>query len=375
MREGPLRGVVDLSSGLTVRSYQDDDEPKLLALLQAAFGSWPRLDVAVPPVEHLRWKLRSSDASLGLHTIAEADSQMIGAWLVDIQEFKVGARILTCRRGMDTCVHPDHRSAGVMTKMRALTRDSFNGAVDFRLGGQTRHSGQLRLVKREPYEMLGNSIQVLRCPLTVRSVFSDVKLRKGGPPRRIVAAIAALAHRPLNRSPAEHEAGRSWTVREQDSFDDRIDDLWEQASSSFDVIAVRKKGRLNWRYADARAGAFQIELAEEAGRVLGYIVLRAMRRKGYIADLLALPGRLDVVASLVREGLAYCGGMRAEKVECWLPALHPYRDTLRRLGFQFSKPRRPPFIYGPLRVPAEALDILRRPSTSVHFMIGDSEGV
>jgi hypothetical protein len=187
MSERRPGNAVDLANNVTVRFYQDGDEGKLLALLEAAFGRWPRVDVAVAPVDHLRWKLRSGDASLGLHTIAEADSEMIGAWLVDIQDFKVGGRILTCRRGMDTCVHPDHRAAGVMTQMRELTREDFNRAVDFRLGGQTRHAGQLRLVKREPYEMLGNTIQDRGGP------------RRIGPPR---------AKRPVRRTRSRPELDR-----------------------------------------------------------------------------------------------------------------------------------------------------------------------
>jgi hypothetical protein len=58
---------------------------------------------------------------------------------------------------------------------------------------------------------------------------------------------------------------------------------------------------------------------------------------GQIADLLALPGRTDVVRSLVEDALDLFREAGVELVTCWMISRHPYNGILRRYGFIDSR--------------------------------------
>ena len=106
-----------------------------------------------------------------------------------------------------------------------------------------------------------------------------------------------------------------------------------EASQQFDIAVARQQDFLNWRYCDPRGGAFVVRTAEEGGWLAGYAVLRVSGRVGYIADVLALPGRLDIVQSLVHNALGYFATLGVPSIEAWCSAKHPYAQLLASLGF------------------------------------------
>jgi hypothetical protein len=136
---------------------------------------------------------------------------------------------------------------------------------------------------------------------------------------------------------------------------------------------ARSREHLDWRYADRRGGRFHLRVAEDAdGSILGYAVGGARGDRGHLVDLLALPGRLDVAAALVREIGGVLAGAGCVDVLCWLPQRHPYRAVLRRAGYLDARAR--PFItYRPCGASAESLEFLAAPRTRVHFMLGDTD--
>src|SRR3990170_4537340 len=67
------------------------------------------------------------------------------------------------------------------------------------------------------------------------------------------------------------------TITRVPSFDDRIDDLWQRVSSSHQIMVVRKKEYLNWRYSPPGVDYCRY-LAEKDGEVWGYLVLRCAQQ-------------------------------------------------------------------------------------------------
>jgi hypothetical protein len=116
-------------------------------------------------------------------------------------------------------------------------------------------------------------------------------------------------------------------------FDDRIEELFEEAARAFDFLVVRSRDYLNWRYCEPAAGRFTVRVAEEEGRLLGYLVFRIAEGEGYVADLLALPGRTDVVRSLIEDALHLLREAAVAQVTCWMISRHPYNGILQRYGF------------------------------------------
>jgi len=324
---------------VTVRPFQPEDEESLLQLLVLVFDGWPHREVAVEPIEYLRWKLSSSEEALRCHAIAEAASTIVGCRISRFFGVQAAGRGLRALWFYDAAVHPDFRRKRVMTRVRDLGLDLVRGSCDLQMGGYTRNPAIGRLHAVEERYPFANPIEVLE-----RQAGATSMARADGP----------------------------WTITAPARFDERIGVFWEAASRQFEFITVRDRQVLNWRYCDVRGGSFQVRLAEQEGRVLAYIVFRREHAKGYIADLLALPGREDALEALILEALGHFDGEGVSAVRCWLPAHHVYREVLVRHGFarrRIEKSLR----WGPLRTPASELAMLADPQAGMHLTMGDSD--
>ena len=323
-----------------VRYYRESDDEALISLLQESYGGWPTVDVTVAPIEHLRWKLNSHAIAPRYHMVAEIDSRIVGVRQFWAQPVKVRDRVLMLRQAVDGCVQPAYQGRGIAAQLRAFGAEEFRRAFDLHIGGQSGHPAMIKLWLRESQQPLGNEIEAWERSL-----------------RRVTA-------------PPERPAVQ-WTVSQVSRFDGRIDRFWEDASRAFDFLVVRSKDYLNWRYADPRAGAFTIKLAEEGERVLGYAVLRVLRGKGYLADLLVLPDRLDVLDSLVCDAIRTFGEAGVGTVRYWTPARHPYKAMIAEHGFVFKRRRKRYITFLALGTSWDELAFLEDPQTRVHFTIGD----
>jgi GNAT superfamily N-acetyltransferase len=354
---------------LTVRPLREDDIPPVVQLLQDTFGTWPSVQTSAAPIDHLRWKLGDGRPGDSYHFVAEIDGRIVAFQLNHLWRVKVGDKELRVLRGGDSAVHPDYQGRGVMSIMRPAMNPYFEDVSDFFLGGSD-HPATPRLHARgnEDRRDFGHRWLVFVQPLTLRAALRTFKLRPGRSPRKLATSIATFARwMRIDRSAPRLEP--AWCVRTVDRFDDRVDALCHDAAREFDFIIMRNAALLNWRYADRRGGDFTIRLAEEGDRLLGYSVLRTTRGTGHIADLLALPGRLDVADSLARDAGAQLRG-RASVIECWLFENHPYVPALRSCGF-LGRRRRRQLTYEAVAVPLSEIEMLSKKSMVGHLTLGD----
>ncbi|HEY2570920.1 MAG TPA: hypothetical protein VGI27_05580, partial [Solirubrobacteraceae bacterium] len=61
-----------------MRDFADEDEPRVLELLQDAFGAWPRGWDGVQPAEFFRWKHHASPFGRSTMLVAELDGELAG---------------------------------------------------------------------------------------------------------------------------------------------------------------------------------------------------------------------------------------------------------------------------------------------------------
>ena len=320
------------------RSLRQGDEAKVIELLTTVFGHWPGRRTPVPPIEHLRWKLRSHEKAAECHIVAEAGPELVGVRISLARKVKIKERILLARQGADVAVRPDYQRRGVLTRMFQFHRQQLDESFDLGFGN-TSHPAALKLDARKGHRPLGNRIQVLQC-----------------------ASFRSRAVKQTSRP-------EPWTISTTTAFDSRIDAFWEEASKPFDFIVVRTKDYLNWRYCDVRSGISEVLLAEQDGDVIGYTALRVAGTTGHIVDLLALPGRLDVTSCLLREAFLRFSSASVSNVESWLPSHHPYAELFRDSGFTFKNAM--PFTYNPMRTARAYLCFLDEPGAAVHLAAGD----
>jgi hypothetical protein len=155
-----------------------------------------------------------------------------------------------------------------------------------------------------------------------------------GLPRSVVKMMAAGANRALNLL-ATPLAMPGVEVFRLESFDARIDDLWERVSCEHRVIGIRDSDHLNWRFNSRPDAAYHCIAAARGNTLLGYLIYRIIEqdaaRWGYIVDFLADGDPKGVFALLLRHAERMLGA-GVKSIVC-STAKAPFRRVLRQAGF------------------------------------------
>lgn len=395
----PLLGerVAAPEHGLSFRFQEagdltEDDEAAIVTLLRTAFNGGPSWFALVEdPLDHLHWKFRDFPGTAQAELVEEGN-RLVGMIYALRRRFLVQGRELVARDGVDLAIDPSMQGRGVQT-LRVDTmlpvRKQMFPEVAFswnlmahpatrhlreRLGNQlvaNRLERHLRLISgrklltrsRRPGQAEGASRT--RAVLKSRGRSVRPMIERALQAVRIAAARARAARK---RAPAHVELS---TLSE---FDKQFDEFGAAAGAAFDFIQTRDAEYLNWRFCDPRGGDFVVRAAADGGRWLGYAAIRIDDREAILADLLALPGRLDVIRALVADAIDVADARGAPILRAWLPRSHPYRSALREFGF-VSTPETVTLAYQMWNGEADEMKILDDPSASIHFMVADSDHV
>ncbi len=193
-------------------------------------------------------------------------------------------------------------------------------------------------------------------------------------PLAVLRIKAEAAFNRLGHPPFLRPAKGAWSITTLERFDDRVGKLFEDAAEAFDFLIVREKNYMNWRYCDPAGGRFTVRAAEEQGRLLGFLVFKIGEGEGYVADLLVLPGRIDVVRSLVEDALRIFREAGVELVNCWMISRHPYNRVLRKYGFIDTR-KDVGFKCRPVSLDESELEFLSDEGSRIHLTHGDTDWV
>jgi len=163
-------------------------------------------------------------------------------------------------------------------------------------------------------------------------------------------------------------------------FDDRINMFWEEISKEYSFIVERRKNYLNWRYCDPRGGKYHVYIAEEDDSIVGYSVVRINKHyqdyhKGYIVDLLCLPGRFDVSDALIQEAVEFFDYSKVNFTDCLAVRNSQLAEGLRRCGFLDSRQKIFIVITPREMNKDEIKNISNNISKNKHFVYGDFDSI
>lgn len=323
-----------------VRVYQPDDEEGIVRLLQLVFDGWPHLDLDCSPIDHWKWKFRDNPLKMSSITLAKSDDEIVGCHHTMPVRVKMGEKVFLCTSGADFAVHPDFRGRRISRVLSAR-------------GFEINANEELKL----HYAIIGNPILLKsvskRRPRFPHPICNLVKIRdidrqleampvENASLMKLGFKTAKLFNfiRKIIRS--SEPKNRDLSIVHVDSFDDGINEFWDEVSGYYDLIVERRREYLNWRYCDLRTGDFVVRQAKENDRILGYSVLRINRYRrdypiGFIVDLLTLPDRLDAADSLVADAIRFFDNNDINIVNYQVIKAHPYEGILKRHGFVDSR--------------------------------------
>jgi Acetyltransferase (GNAT) domain len=112
-----------------VRPFERGDEQSVVALLQRAFGRWPRGVDDVTPGEFFEWKHQSSPFGPSQMLVAARDSQMVGFIARMPWRLSVGGELRAAARVVDIAVEPSVHRRGLAMQLIGTPSEHYGPEV------------------------------------------------------------------------------------------------------------------------------------------------------------------------------------------------------------------------------------------------------
>lgn len=265
---------------VTVREFEPEDEPRVLALLQEAFGRWPAEIGSMTPAEFFRWKHTGSPFGASVMYVGELDGELAGFTAYMPWLFTNGSNIVRAFRGVDFAVAPMFRRRGVNLAIRTTAKSLTGAAFIWGNPNDPAFRGGLK-AGSSPSE---------RIPYFARLCGRPIKTAW----RAATGGARALAHLPA-------EADGAGAVLADGDY---VNFVLGQITHPEGCLATARNLRyLRWRY--GRLAEYHAVRTSGRGRQEGIAIFRVRRyRSVWIADICELlleRGRRAVGRQLLRK--------------------------------------------------------------------------
>ena len=283
-----------MTEELAVRAYQPGDEAAVVALFEQVFGK---------PMTHDYWKWRYARNPTGriIIDLAWHAGRLAGHYAVSPVALWVDGRDYLTGLSMTTMIHPAYQGRGLFGTLANSVYERMRGeamAAAWGFPNNASHRGFIRDL---------GWVDVSELP-TFRRVLADGM--------------------PL---PAP-----SGAVQPLETFDVRVDDLWDRAKVTRRVLTRRDRATLTWRYGSNPERRYAVLGYANGGRLSGYAVFKRYEADVDLVDLLALD---DVVGVELVLGVAQrAARAQARAINMWLNVALPLHRELEKLGFRNGEP-------------------------------------
>jgi hypothetical protein len=267
----------------SIRTFAEGDEGKILELWRAVHPE--RQVIEQPWLRWRRWMYKETPG--GSKTwLADDNGKVVGQRSVIFRNLKVGNDVVKTWSGINAAVHPDYRHQKIYTTLHTISRSEFKKTgIHISLGFPNNNSFPLG-VKLGNYNLgFGRKmVKVLKWDNILKT-----RIRS-----KFILQFCVLGSRVVNIllfRASRTQAIKGLTITQVSSFDKRIDTFWSKVSSQFQIILERSTNYLNWRFVNVPDTNYYKYIAEKAGEIHGYLVLRYFqdehKKKAVIYDFLA----------------------------------------------------------------------------------------
>ncbi len=327
---------------VTIRLYEESDDEGIVELLDLVFDGWPNYDIACSPLEHWRWKYLSSEGTPYI-SVAEDMGRIVGCNLGYPVSLRVSGKSIKGFYASDTAVHPDYRRRRISSKIIDYQNNHFAG-----LGAKFTYWASSNPIYISYGKRRARPSLPFKITNFVRILDIDKQLQAMPVPNPLLSKAGYTVLKTLNsiRNSLEKRdrSAPKFEISDLDEFPPEINSLTEEVASNHPFMVERDQEYLNWRYTDPRAGEFTVKTAHDPleEEILGCCVIRVNRIRrdysvGFIMELMALPGRLDVVDELLKHAVTDFDLQGVNIVNILASEGHSYQKTLNRNGFLNSR--------------------------------------
>lgn len=311
-----------------MRPYRAGDEDNIRKLFELVFGKELSR-------ERWNWLYRDNHTGVIAITLAEAEGgEIVGQSALKPVKMKVGDKIRLGMLALDSMVHPDYQRQGMFTKLTTRTYEAVTEQ-----GTPLVYSFPNRNSHYVYAHKLGRTDLCGRLPLFVKIL--DVKrvLSKRIRNMVLLSGAAPLARIALGLFYAFRGGALPAGCRLEKitRFDDSVNDLWEKAAAPFEILVVRDKEYLNWRYVENPTEDYVLFVVKRHDETVGYIVLKCENRFGlqigFIVDMLMIPDEPGIGRGLISEAVEYFRKQHMDMVGCLVLEHVPYAKFLKDNGF------------------------------------------
>lgn len=353
----------ELANSFVIRKYKEGDEKGIVELMRLCFGRadfdyWMR---------HWVWEYKENPLGNDIWVV-EYNGQIVAHHSHIPANLKVGKKIFRSCIGADSMTHLNFRRRRLQRKIEDIAHSELVKAgiyFSYYFPGDIFHKHKKR----------GANYDVCKIPVMMKFFDTNETLRKLVGDKFLAKGLSVFLNPTINvffRS-KKNPIVKDLKITEIARFDDRINDFWKNVSRYFDIIVVRNKEYLNWRYFQRPNSSFKVLLAEEDDKILGYIVFSPKDKKGFIVDLLVYPHRLGVIQRLVLTAVEKLREEKVYQIICWMFKNSSYYKVLRTNGF-IPLSSKHPFgvtIYSPSNVPIEFV----KDPKHWFLTLGDTDGM
>lgn len=364
-----------MSEDYIVRKYQPGDEIQIVKVLDEVFEGWPKVDLELGPLSYWLWKYQENIVDERLVVFAEKGDMILGVGHTVPMRIKIHDKIILGGLGGDVAVLKEFRRIGIRNRTLVVHRKlrvekglKFTCAI-------TGNPIVVDMFERSPVHhkfpiSLSQYVKINDVDLHMKiNPMTNEWIQKLG--FQALKTLGSIKSRLLMKD----DRGASIEIMEVKEFDDSIDDFWMRCSEDFDLMFVRDKDFLNWRYCDVRAGYFKIFTANVENKIVGYIVLRVNGYNerypvGYICDLLSSPYKMQIIDTLLNEAVRFFDEKEVNIVNMLERNTVPYGGILQKYGFVNSR-RGHHIYYSPLLEENPFRDAKDVPQSRTYFSYGD----
>ena len=318
----------------TIRSYEKGDENGIFELMKEV-PEYPKLEKG-KWMRWWNWKYMDNPAGVSGIWVADHDGKIVGSRSTILVKMKIAGEPVMGSQNTDLLTHPNYRRQGIFS---ALEKKSFDQLKDdgicitYSLPGPMSYPGYMKSGSFFDTHALQTMIRPFNLENALKRRIKNEFLLK------ICAVTGNIFINIFYRAEKPPEVD-GLTITKISSFDDRINDFWKEISNDHEIIVVRDKEHLNWRYVDVPNVDYTIYLAEEGGEICGYIVLRCAKQdqlSGHIIDIIAPLDRPEVFHSLLSKAIEYFKEEGVDVIFCKMIADKIFYKIFRENGFVSSR--------------------------------------